>query len=77
MIRVLSKRSASRDLLRGHVQTIMDLQFFSGIARNICLTSCLDDDDLLASAGNDGNIFIWKIISTSDSLQYLDNTLLT
>jgi WD40 repeat protein len=58
MIRILNKRTAGRDLLRGHVQAVNDLQFFS------------DDEDILASCGKDGHIFIWKITSTPDTVQY-------
>lgn len=58
LIRVLGIKSAHRDLLKGHKQGIVDLQFFS------------DTEDLLASGETDGSIFIWKIISNVDSVQH-------
>eukprot|EP01090_Pellita_catalonica_P016979 TRINITY_DN502_c0_g1_i1.p1 TRINITY_DN502_c0_g1~~TRINITY_DN502_c0_g1_i1.p1 ORF type:complete len:1115 (-),score=261.55 TRINITY_DN502_c0_g1_i1:90-3434(-) len=54
MIRVINIYSAQRCLLRGHHQPVTDLQFFS------------KDDDILGSVGEDGQIYIWKIIEDSD-----------
>ncbi|KAF5472601.1 hypothetical protein F2P56_009306 [Juglans regia] len=48
-IRVLNINTASRSLLRGHTQRVTDMAFFA------------EDVHLLASAGVDGRVFVWKI----------------
>ncbi|KAK4759698.1 hypothetical protein SAY87_022829 [Trapa incisa] len=48
-IRVLNINTALRSLLRGHNQRVTDMAFFA------------EDVHLLASASNDGRIYIWKI----------------
>ncbi|XP_041026874.1 enhancer of mRNA-decapping protein 4-like [Juglans microcarpa x Juglans regia] len=53
-IRVLNINIALRALLRGHTQRVTDMAFFA------------DDVHLLASAGVDGRVFIWKINEGSD-----------
>ncbi|KAG2684569.1 hypothetical protein I3760_10G083000 [Carya illinoinensis] len=48
-IRVLNINTALRSLLRGHTQRVTDMAFFA------------EDVHLLASAGVDGRVFVWKI----------------
>jgi len=48
-IRILNINTALRALLRGHLQRVTDMAFFS------------NDVHLLASASSDGRVFIWKI----------------
>ncbi|KAK4755116.1 hypothetical protein SAY87_008873 [Trapa incisa] len=48
-IRVLNINTALRSLLRGHTQKVTDMAFFA------------EDVHLMASASNDGRIYIWKI----------------
>ncbi|KAJ7963498.1 enhancer of mRNA-decapping protein 4-like [Quillaja saponaria] len=53
-IRILNINTALRSLLRGHTQRVTDLAFFA------------EDVHLLASAGIDGRVYIWKISEGSD-----------
>ncbi|KAJ3694750.1 hypothetical protein LUZ60_000127 [Juncus effusus] len=48
-IRVLNSKTALRSLLRGHTQRVTDMAFFA------------EDVHFLASASEDGRIFVWKI----------------
>jgi WD40 repeat protein len=58
MIRVLNRSKPIRALVKGHAQPVVDLRFFS------------DSLDLLASSGKDGSVFIWKIVSSSETVTY-------
>ena len=56
-IRVLHKDTAMRALLRGHTQQIGDMRFNPS-----------PKDDVVASFGTDGNLFVKKIVSSSDAI---------
>jgi WD40 repeat protein len=54
MIRVLTKTSNGRELIRGHTAPIIDIQFFS------------QESDIFASGAVDGGVFVWKLISGTE-----------
>eukprot|EP01114_Cavostelium_apophysatum_P014764 TRINITY_DN3907_c0_g2_i1.p1 TRINITY_DN3907_c0_g2~~TRINITY_DN3907_c0_g2_i1.p1 ORF type:complete len:1160 (-),score=315.41 TRINITY_DN3907_c0_g2_i1:451-3906(-) len=55
MIRVISKKTASRDLLKGHAVSISEMQFIN------------EESDILASGDTTGNIFVWRISETDNN----------
>ncbi|KAK4744078.1 hypothetical protein SAY87_010390 [Trapa incisa] len=66
-IRVLNMNTASRSLLRGHTQRVIDMAFFA------------EDVHLLASASTDGRICIWKIVEgpeEDDKVQITGKTII-
>lgn len=58
MVQIIDKKSGSCGLLKAHSEAITDLQFFS------------DDNDLLASVGRDGNVFIWRLFQQDNNVMY-------
>lgn len=65
-IRVLSRHSAVRALLKGHAKPLTDLQFSSGAASG----------GLLASGGQDGQLFVWQLRLDEDAAAIRDTQLL-
>jgi hypothetical protein len=81
MVRVLSRKTPSRALMRGHTGSILELSFFEHLIEGGALphdgiengnSSSAEAVDLLASTAKDGNILLWKIDSpSSDTIVYL------
>ncbi len=59
-IRVLSRSSTVRALLKGHAKPVTDLQFADGAA-------AAGDGGVLASGGQDGQLFVWQLRLDTDA----------
>lgn len=66
-IRVLSRTSAVRALLKGHTQPLTDMEFAG---------ACAEGGALLASGAQDGQLFVWQLRLDEDEAAVRDSQLL-